>query len=301
MNKVIRDLASDPNPMNRYQIAQVVAFTVDELEKPMTNWLDLVSDHKRVGANEDAAFRIRQNNVRAFIQAKGATTARSKIADKQFKVDTVTISVRPAVNLAEVALGRIQMSDVAMEAAREMANKKTLHVWNVLNEAAANWASPFYAEGTGIVKTTLNPMIQHWQRTGSVALLGDIAVTAKLAEQTGFTASSTTQQFSPDIINEFNQTGRIGTYLGANVIQMINPYGDDGIHTLLETNKLFVLPTGISTEQRTLKTLEQGGVINVDSTNINDLTYEIRMDENFGAAVVVGVTPMLGVYKDSSI
>lgn len=110
MNKVIHDLAADPNPMNLYQIAQVVAFTVNELEKPMTNWLDLVSDHKRVGATEDAAFRIRMNNVRAYIQAKGATTARSKVADKQFKVDTVTISTRPSVNLVELQYGRIAMA-----------------------------------------------------------------------------------------------------------------------------------------------------------------------------------------------
>ena len=301
MNKVIHDLAADPNPMNRYQIAQVMAFTVNELEKPMTNWLDLVSDHKRVGATEDAAFRIRMNGVRAYIQAKGATTARSKVADKQIKIDTVTISARPSVNLVELQHGRINMSDLAMEAARQMANQKTAYVQKVLNDAATKWISPFYAEGAGIVKATLNPMIQHWQRTGGVALLGDIAVIGKLAEQTGFTAATATQQFDPAIIHEFNQTGRIGTYMGANVIEMINAYEDDGVTTQLDLNKIYILPTAISADQRSLKTLEQGDVIHVDHTGINDLTYEIRMDENFGAAMVVGTTPNMGVYVDTTL
>lgn len=301
MNQVIHDLAADPNPMNLYQIAQVVAFTVNELEKPMSNWMDLVSDHKKVGATEDAAFRIRMNNVRAYIQAKGATTARSKVADKQFKIDTVTISTRPSVNLIELQYGRINMSDIAMEAARQMANQKVAYVQKVLNDAAANWTSPFYAEGAGVVKTTLNPMIQHWMRTGGVALLGDIAVIGKLAEQTGFTASSTTQQYDPAIIHEYNQTGRIGTYMGANVIEMVNAYNDDGLTTQLDQNKIFILPTAVSADQRNLKTLEQGDVISVDHTSINDLTYEIRMDENFGAAMVVGTTPNMGVYVDTTL
>lgn len=301
MNKVVHDLASDPNPMNLYQIGQVMAYTVEALEQPMTNWLNLVADYKRVGENEQAAFRVRQNGIKAFIQAKGATTARSRVADKQIVIDTMTVSTRPAVNLNELRMGRVSMGDLAMEAAIARNNMKTAHVQSILQAAAVNWQPPFYGTGSGIVKATLNPMIQHWQRTGGVALLGDVTMIGQLAEQTGFTASTTTQQFSNDIITEFNKTGRIGTYMGANVIQMINPYGEDGVTPILDPKNLFILPVAASADQRTLKVVEQGGVIAVEHTGINDLTYEVRLDENFGAAVVVGNTPTLGLYRDATV
>lgn len=48
-DKVIKDLAANPNPHNRYQIAQLVGFAVNEILKPKSNWLDSIADVKRVG------------------------------------------------------------------------------------------------------------------------------------------------------------------------------------------------------------------------------------------------------------
>ena len=48
-DKLIKDLASNPTPHNRYQIAQLVGFTVNEILRPKGNWLDQVADVKRVG------------------------------------------------------------------------------------------------------------------------------------------------------------------------------------------------------------------------------------------------------------
>lgn len=48
-NNVIKELAKDMSPNNRYQIAQLVGFSVNNLLKPRTNWLDQVADVKRVG------------------------------------------------------------------------------------------------------------------------------------------------------------------------------------------------------------------------------------------------------------
>lgn len=300
MNKVIHELASDPNPQNRYQIAQLVTFAVDDLVKPMNNWVDLVADHKRVGASEEAAFRVNQKHIRAFIQAKGATTPRSKVADKEIVVDTVAVSVRPAVNLVELAAGKVNMGDLVAEAAIAMDNKKTAYIYNLLDTAAQTWNSPFYGSGAGIVKATLNPMMQHWMRLGGCALLGDVYITSKLAEQTGFTAAVSTQQFGNGIIEEYNRTGKIGTYYGAPVIQMVNPYEEDGITPMLAIKRLWLLPTGATAEARSLKVVDQGDVISVENTAINDLTYEIRMDQHFGAAIVIGDTPAIGMYKDTT-
>ena len=50
--------------------------------KPSTDWLTHVADTKRVNYGEKAAFRVKIDGIRAFLQAKAATPARSKIAHK---------------------------------------------------------------------------------------------------------------------------------------------------------------------------------------------------------------------------
>ena len=299
-SKLIADLAADPNPYNKYQIAQLIAFTVNEMVKPTTDWLTQVADTKYVGYGEKAAFKIKQDGIRAFIQARGATTARSKVSNKQVTLDTIAVSARPVINNYELKTGRVQMADLIRDAAQEMSNKEMQYIQSVLDTASSSWATPFYGTGSGIVKATLNPMIQHWMRTGAVSVLGDIAIISKLAEQTGFTAATATMQFSPNIIDEFMRTGLIGTYYGAKVVNLVNPYQDDNVTPVINEKKLFILPSAASADMRPLKVVFEGDVQFIDSTNIDDLSYEVRLDQFFGAGVVIGKTPCMSVYTDSA-
>lgn len=79
--------------------------------KPTTDWLNHVADTKRVGYGEKAAFKVKIDGIRAFLQAKAATPARSKVAHKQVTLDTIAVSARPVINLYELRTGRVQMSD----------------------------------------------------------------------------------------------------------------------------------------------------------------------------------------------
>jgi hypothetical protein len=277
-----------------------VGYTVNEMIKPQTDWLTHVADVKRVGYGEKAAFRTKLEGVTAFIQAKGATPARSKIAHKQVTLDTVAVSARPVINVYELRTGRVQMADLIRDASYEMHVKQIQYIQQVLNAAASSWTAPFYATGSGIVKTALNPQIQHWMRTGAVALLGDIAIISKLADQTGFTAATSTQQFSPSIIDEVIHTGVIGVYYGAKVINLVNPYLSDNMTPVIDTKRLYILPSAASADMRPLKVLYEGDVQSTESTNIDDLAYEVRLDQWFGAGVVTGKTPAMSVYVDSS-
>lgn len=277
-----------------------MGYTVNEMVKPQTDWLNHVADVKRVGYGEKAAFRTKLEGVTAFIQAKGSTPARSKIAHKQVTLDTIAVSARPIINLYELKTGRVQMADLIRDAAFEMHAKQIQYIQQVLNAAASDWTSPFYGTGSGIVKTVLNPQIQHWMRTGAVTLLGDIAIVSKLAEQTGFTAATSTQQFSPSIIDEVIRTGVIGVYYGAKVVSLVNPYLSDNVTPVIDTKRLYILPSAASADMRPLKVLYEGDVQSTESTNIDDLAYEVRLDQWFGAGVVTGKTPAMSVYTDSS-
>lgn len=41
--------------------------------------------------------------------------------------------------------------------------------------------------------------------------------------------------------------------------------------------------------------------MSAESTNIDDMAYEVRLDQFFGAGIVIGKTPALSVYEDNSI
>lgn len=277
-----------------------MGYTVNEMTKPATDWLTHVADAKHVNYGEKAAFRVKLEGVTAFLQAKGGTPARSKIAHKQVTLDTIAVSARPVINLYELRTGRVQMADLIRDASYEMQLKQIQYIQQVLHAAATSWATPFYGTGSGIVKTVLNPMIQHWMRTGAVSLLGDIAIIAKLADQTGFTAATATQQFSPSLIDEVIRTGVIGTYYGAKVVNLVNPYLSDNVTPMIDTKRLYILPSAASSDMRPLKVLYEGDVQSTESTNIDDLAYEIRLDQWFGAGIVIGKTPAMSVYVDST-
>jgi len=277
-----------------------VGYTVNEMTQPQTDWLNQVADVKRVGYGEKAAFRSKLEGITAFIQAKGGTPARSKIAHKQVTLDTIAVSARPVINMYELKTGRVQMADLIRDASYEMHTKQIQYIQQVLNAAATSWASPFYGTGSGIVKSVLNPQIQHWMRTGAVTLLGDIAIVSKLADETGFTAVAGTQQYSPSIIDEVIKTGVIGVYYGAKVVNLVNPYLSDNVTPVIDTKRLYILPSAASVDMRPLKVLYEGDVQSTESTNIDDLAYEIRLDQFFGAGIVTGKTPAMSVYVDST-
>jgi len=300
-SKLIKDLASNPNPNNRYQIAQLVGFAVNEIMRVRTNWLDNVADVKRVAEGDKAQFKVKQEGIRAYIQAKGATTARSKVSEKALTLDTVSVSARPVINFVELRNGR-QMSELIQDAAFQMELAEYGYIQDVLTNAATTWASPYYGYGSGIVAATLDNMIRHWMRLGAGArptILGDFNMIYQLGKLTGFSATTNTQ-WADGIIEEQNKAGYVGVYNGANVINLLNPTKDGGDSFVFNEKYLYVLPGGIDASMRPLKVVFEGDVVSQDANNIDDKSYEVRLDQFFGAGIVYGDRPYLSVYRDSS-
>lgn len=290
------------NPHNRYQIAQLIGFAVNEIVRPKTNWLEQVADVKNVGYGEKAQFKTRLEGVRAYIGAKGGTPARSKVANKTVTLDTVAVSARPSVNRVELQNGQVDMGALINDAAYQMELAIYQYIQSTLNAAlaAAPFVSPYYGTGSGIVKATLDPMIRHWVRmSGGAAptLIGDVDMTQQLAELTGFTASTTSKQYADSIMEEYNNTGMIGVYIGSKVVNLVNPLIDGTDAPVFDTNKLFILPGGISAEMRPLKVVFEGDVSTCENQDIDDGSYDVRLDRYVGAGIVVGDRPYMGVYQ----
>ena len=300
-NKLIKDLATDPNPNNKYQIAQLVKFAVNDIVRRDTNWLENLADVKRVGFGEKAEFEVKLPGIKAFIQAKGATTPRTKNAHKVVSLETISVSARPVINIVELQNGLANAADVINDASYQMECAMHGYIQDVLTAAAATWAAPYYGTGSGLVKATLDPMVMHWVRVGGgAAIFGDIGETTDLAQLTGFNANVNTQQFSGNIINEQNENAVIGTYLSAKVVNLMNPLKEDGTDSFLfDQRKLYIVPTGVDAGMRPLKVVFEGDVFSTEATNIDDLSWEIRLDQYFNAAIAKGVRPYLSMYADS--
>lgn len=295
-NAIIKELATDLNPHNLHQIGQTVAYTINELQQGELDFLNNVADIKSIGYNDKAAFNVKTRGIKAYYQAKGSTTPRSYVAGKQILVGTEEISARPAINLMDLKTGRVQMGDLIAEANREITNMKLLKIESVLHAALSNYASPFYGTGTGVVKATLDGQLAYFRRLGPVTLLGDQAAVGQLAEVTGMAMNQTINQHSDAQIDEFNENAFLGKYLGCNVVCMNNAYEAGKTTPILNENIIYIVPGNVSGDYRNLKVVNEGDVQAFESQNIDDLTYEVRIAQWFGAAFVTGEIPTIGAY-----
>lgn len=306
--EAIRILAANPTPANRYEIAQLMGFVVNDIVNQRTQYLNIMADTKSVGIGEKAYFKIKKSGVQAYIQAKNGTTERSRIYNAYTSIETKEVSARPYVNLYELASGKINFDELINDAADEMEKLMVQNIEATLYASFAAYSYPFYATGSGFVAATVDPMIRAFRRWGAVSLFGDTVLLQKIAESTGFTTATDTKQFAESLIVEQNENGYIGKYKGANVVQMENPFergslpttstGSDVDGQVLKIELLYIIPGGTVSP---LKVVNEGDIESMDTTNIDDNTMDVCLRKYFGSAVVYGDNPYLGVYEDTAL
>ena len=272
-NQIVAELTQDLTPQNCHQIGQIVAFTVEELQNKSLDFLGNIADIKNISYGEKAAFKVKTGGIKAYIQAKGSTTARSYVADSQILVETKEISARPAINIVDLRANRVTAAELIREANEVMTNKKLKVVEKVLHDPISTFGSPFYAASTGgLNQATLDAQLLHFRRLGPVTILGDMAAVSQLSPFTGMAVNATpTMQYSGAMLDEHNNNGFIGNYNGCSVVGMTNAYEEDGVTPVLATDWLYIIPGGASAETRNLKLVNEGGVNSVASQNIDDM------------------------------
>lgn len=294
--QIIAELCEDLSPENRHQIAQVIGYTVNEMQQGALDFLNVIADQKNIGYGDKAAFNVKTGGIKAYFQAKGSTTPRSFVSGKQILVDTEEVSARPAINVMELRTGRVKMADLIREANREITNKKIKKVEQVLHAAMSKFTSPFYGTGTGVDKAVLDKIIAYFRRLGPVNIVGDIEAVGKMSGLAGMEMGNQMTQRSDNMVNEFNENGFIGKYNGCNVIALTNTYEEGSTEPILNPNWLYIVPGNLSTDARNLKIVNEGGTNSFEAQDINDLVFEVRLDQWFGAAFVTGKLPTIGGY-----
>ena len=215
-------------------------------------------------------------------------------------VETEEISARPAINIIDLRANRVNIADLIRDANREMTIMKLQKIETVLQAAISNLGAPFYGTGTGLVKATLDAQIEYFRRLGPVTLLGDMAAVSQLSSLSGMVmnpdATAPSTQRSGNMIDEYNQNGFIGRYIGCNVVALTNGYRDDEVTPILNPAWIYIIPGGATGDARNLKVVNEGGLNSMASQNIDDRTYEVLLDQWFGVGFVQGKKPTIGAY-----
>ncbi len=299
--KIVAELLNDETANNDKLIAQTIGYAVQELQSRELDFLSQIADIKTIPIRGKAMFNVKLGGIKAYFQAKGSTTARSYVADKQVSLETEEISARPAINIIDLRAGHVNIAELIRDANREMTLMKLKKIEAVLHDAIDDLGRPYYGTGTGIVQATLDEQIAYFSRLGKVTLLGDQAAVSQLAGVTGMVmnpgATVPSWQRSGNMVDEFNNNGFIGTYKGCNVIVMPNGYRDDETTPILDPDWIYIIPAGMTGDARNLKVVNEGGLNSMASQNIDDLTYEVRLDQWFGAGFITGKKPTIGAYK----
>ncbi len=282
-----------------HTIGQTVAYTMNDIHQNSLGFLESIADTKRCNFGEKIAFNMQTGGINAVIQAKGSTTPRSYVASRQLFIDTIEVSSRPAINIMELRCNRVNMPDLVRQANEQMVLKETGYIEDVLHKAVAEFHSPFYGSANGIDTTILDKQLEYFRRLGPVTIVGDIAAVSQLIGVQGMVGANGngTVAYSDDQMNEYASTGMLGKYKGSTVISMPNAYETGKTTPIMKTNWLYLVPGNISVDLHNLKILYEGGVNSFEAQNINDLVYEIRLDQWFGAAFVTNKIPNIGAYK----
>ena len=98
-DRIINELAEDMSPQHQHEIGQIIAFTINEIQQNSLNFMESFADVRNVALGDRPMYRMKTAGIKAFIQATGATTARSYVTDRQFSINTFEIASRPAINI----------------------------------------------------------------------------------------------------------------------------------------------------------------------------------------------------------
>lgn len=296
-HEYIKELASNPNPNNRYEIAQIMSFIINDGLNERVNYIEQIADVKRTALGEKAQFQVEVDGVKAFFQAKSASTERSKVSTNYFGMETEEVSARPIVNFLDLVTGKVNLVDLANKATTQMELAIVKRIQDSVFAAFSSMSTPNYASGAGIAKAAFDPILHSMMRvSGGASIVGDIEALSKFTGIAGYNGVVPDQY-----VVEQNQNGMIGSYLGGKLVKLNNPFESGSLtDTVLRKDLVYVIPNGPE-ELRPIKVQFEGGVQTMDApANINSKAVEFRFDQYVGVKVGA-VRKLLGVYEDTSL
>lgn len=276
----------------REQIAQTVAWAVEELRSNTPSFLDVIADRKVIGWTEEPIFTVPQGSVMAYEEAAFSTPPRSMVGAKTLTLKTREVAARPAISAMDARQGRVDFAELIREANEEITKKELKAVFDLLTNTNLT-----HRYATGYTLANLSTVGDPLRRYGNVIALGDISTLTKWSTSATPTIANI-QAWGDTAEQDILRNGFLNTINGISFrpIDIGNEYAYvNGAYTEQMTalssdidKKTILIPANMNANMRNIKIAERGGVEAVDHLGFEDGVYEMIIRLQFGCAFITG-------------
>lgn len=219
------------NPAWRRAMAAVLTESILEGFRFET-FYDQLIEVERVGF-DDRVILEEETGLQVFFIAKGGHIEASAMVSESLELPRDTLGFH-------VYEFEDKLQDNFAKTTAELRNLAVRRMdWGVnkqikaLIEAAIGPASPYYTSGASVSQTAVNTAIREVRdesESGVVTIYGRSTMVDQIADFTGF---------ADEALEEIRLRGRLGTYRGANVVQVRNWKDEDGA-SFIPANEMYI-------------------------------------------------------------
>lgn len=232
------------------------------------------------------------------------------LSKEVYPVPTFTVSGGYQVDYRRVALGDMSKENEGMARVRtDIMNRAKLaivkKVYKAIHEATG---VKYEFEGAGLTKAGVDSVLTKVRRNGRPTVIGDYALLSQFTPWAGYSAevnSNLITGISERAMNEIADNGLLGSYNGAILAEMENPYNEyamnkdgDNFDTLLPAGLGFVIPTGARSP---IATWTRGGLTSFTGNDPHTGKILTRFDLEVAVDVAKGREHQVGIIYDSNI
>jgi len=285
-------------------------FTIAEPLMQELKLLSIFGAYQHVGYDETIEREVfTRVGDRSRMQADGGDTVFPAITKEIYTVPTFTVSGGYAVDYRRIAGGDMERENEGMNQVRtDIRNKIAAEVITRVYKSLKGATDGRYFENAGLTKAGLDSILSKIRKSGKTTILGDYAFLSQINNFQGFQTTLNAKDVfgvSERIMNEIEDTGIGGKYLGS-ILQVIeNPYdvynknaaGTD-FKTLYPSGLGFIIPTGINSP---IATWTQGDLTSFTGNDVATGKVMTRFDMTAAVDVAKGQEYMLGAIYDTNL
>lgn len=291
-----------------------------KIETPVLDEIKLLSifgTYQALGYDDSIERVIRKHvGERSREQAGLGDVVFPAIHEERYPVGTTTVSGGYAVDYRRVALGNMEDENEGLAMVKtDIMNKALLYVVDkVYNSIKAATGVKYFLEcDAGLVKSSVDGVLTKVRKFGKPTILGEYGFVSQFTPWAGYIggwtptggSAVTIANISERAMNEIAANGIIGSYNGATVKEIPNPYNEtevnaDGTNfeTYLPAGLGYVLPAG---GKSPIATWTRGGLTSFTGNNVANGKIYTRFDLEVAADVAKGQEYKIGVIYDKAL
>lgn len=250
-------------------------------------------EYKNIALGDTNEFYIEDNTILTVSEHSGThwNIRRQKYeGGTKFPIKVKKYSIGVYADFYAFLTGRVSFQKLIDKTAQALRLKVYEEIAASFASGAAQLPAPFVATGT-YSEQDLIEVYDHVQAANGTrpVIVGTKSALAKV------TAGMGVEWYSSDMKNERNNTGRIGTYLGMELVELPVAHKANSFDFAYDNNQLLILP---NSDDKFVKFVYEGDEEIKQTENQrenNDMSFEYLYLTRFGTATVF--SSMFGIYN----